>query len=524
MGLRSFLLETENAPRRCLVLIIIILCLTGYAIWDGGGPNLKPDGPMVTVEGKAVLKQCFDKDTIATTINDGDSVRVLAINLSSFGQRWLVKTQTGDIGWIDASDFKGIRQIVTDGPDKGDTVSIKPIWLGNYIHEYSYTAKDGEETKRSTEDFIPDLEGWKDLQYNDIARAGISTQAKFTKETDGKSFEELNEKFATPVLVHFTSDGFMAQYSWKAYDPSSGEMYTPNVTFGKDSIATAVDFVKPTSRGASWMKHMPLVTKIIDLPFTSFYIHGARYNMEPSPLLGGWGKFLVICMLVIIVIVYFCWMFAMQTVPVLLMGWLMKFPLVFKPLSDQVLKLLLLVVMLVCVYIHAVIMLAWGMFPFWTILIFIAGWYAFSLAQSPLCTYPHIRCPHCRHLYTIKFDHEDFEYSEIKKGSDIVRGKLLGSYRNTWQRWTDVTTRTTYGDGHTTTSTHRENIQNMAQDIEIYQYIDYEVTYRLDHYRDYHICSKCGLVEETTPVSYTELDRKIMGYHSGKEIGEEYRT
>ena len=98
MGLHSFLLETENAPRRCLVLLITILCLSGLAIWDGGGPNLKTDGPMVAVEGKAVLKQCFDKDTISTTLSDGDSVRVLAIDLSSFGQRWLCGWRAASFG------------------------------------------------------------------------------------------------------------------------------------------------------------------------------------------------------------------------------------------------------------------------------------------------------------------------------------------------------------------------------------------------------------------------------------------
>lgn len=522
MGLKSLLLETDNAPRRCFVLMIVIVCLTALALWDGGSSNLKTDGPIITLENKATLRQHFDKDTITSTLAAGDSVRVLAIDRSSGGQKWLVETKKGNIGWIDAADLTNIRQIITDGSFKGDTVSVKAVWAttGKYIEYYSFI-KDGEEKKLATKKFIPDFKGWEDLQYNLNARAGVCSQEKFMKKTEGKSFVKLNKAFGTPVLLHVTPDGFEAQYSWKAFDPKSGEMFTPNVTFGADSLATAVEFVHPTDRAASWLKHLPMAVDIIDCPLTSFYIHGARYQMDPNPMISGFVKFLLICLIVLVFIIYFCWMFAMQTVPVLLMGWLMKFPLVFKPISDQWLRLLMFIVMLASVYIQSVVMMAWGMFPFWSIVIVIMSWYTFSLAISPLCTYPHIRCPHCRRLYTIEFDHEDFEYSEIKTGSDIVRGKLLGKYKEKWQNLTEVTTRTTYGDGHTTSSTHQK-VRNMARNVNVYQYIDYEVKYRLDHYRDYYICSECGFVEETTPVVSTELDRKVVGSHSGEVRGDEY--
>lgn len=525
MGLKSFLLETANSPRRCFVLMTVILCLTALSLWDGGSSNLKTDGPIIRLDSKAILRQRFDEDPITTTISPGDSVRVLAIDRSSSGQNWLVKTSNGDIGWIDAAEITGIRQIVTDGANKGDTVSIKAVWssTGKYVEYYSFT-KNGEDIKRSTHDFIPDLEGWEKLQYNRAARAGVCSQGKFRKKTQGKSFEEINISFGTPVLLHFSPDTFMAQYSWKVYDPKSGEMYIPNIAFDSDSVVTSVTFVNPTDRAASWLKHMPLAENIIDNPWTSFYIRGSRYQLDPSPMVSGFVKFLVICLLILVFIVYFCWTFAMQTVPVLLMGWLMKFPIVFKPLSDQVLRLLMFIVMLVCVYIQSVVMMAWGMFPFWSIVILIMSWYTFSLAQSPLCTYPHIRCPHCRRLFTIKFDHQDFEYSEIKTGSDIVRGKLLGTYKEEWKKWTEVTTTTTYGDGHVTSDTRRQNVRNMARNINVYQYIDYEVKYRLDHYRNYYICSECGFVEETTPVKYTELERKAVGSHTGEVRGDEYET
>ncbi len=61
-----------------------------------------------------------------------------------------------------------------------------------------------------------------------------------------------------------TPNGMVAQYSWKVYEPSSGKMMKPNVTFNADSVAEAVSFANPTSRAASWLKHMPLASTIIE--------------------------------------------------------------------------------------------------------------------------------------------------------------------------------------------------------------------------------------------------------------------
>lgn len=521
MGLRSLLFETENAPRRCLVWLIVIACCTAAVVWDGGRTDLKKDGPVLTLESKAILRQRFDRDTICTALAAGDSVRVLGIDRSSFGQKWLVETGRGDIGWIDASDLTGVRQIVTDGACKGDTVSVEARWVGSFIRHYAFTM-DGEEYERSTDDFVPALDGWDDFAYNRDAYAGVCTRGKFEKMTLGKSPEEVRKSLGMPVLLRVTPEGMTARYSYKVFEPSTGEMSKPCVIFGPDSIATAVEFGDPTRRAASWLRHMPLASTIIDWPVTSLLIRGSRYDAMSDPMAATGVKALFICLIPVLLFMYFCWMFATQTLPVLLMGWLLRFPPVFKPLSDQWLRLLMLVVMLVCVYIQAVMMMAWGMFPFWSLLILIVGWYAFSLASSPLCTYPHCRCPACRHLYTIRFKRKELESSEIKKGSDIVRGRLLGRRKEKWRRWTEVTSWTRYSDGSTTVGTHRENLRNMARDISTYEYIDYEVTYRLDHYRLYHVCSECGHVEETTSVVYTELDRRRTGSHTAEVAGEEY--
>lgn len=524
MSFLSSISDPENSRQRCLTLLIIIMCATLLALWDGGGKNLKTDGPVIRLESKAILRQPFARDTISTTLAAGDSVRVLGIKRSSFGQIWLVETSRGDIGWIDAADLSGIRQIVTDGPAKGDTVSIKAkleSTKASYAKAYIYV-QDGQEIERGTDDFMPDLPGWDDYTYNLEGRTGVSSQEKLRKDIEGRTLPEVNKALGSPVLLRVTSSGIEAQYCWKAYDPATGEMFLPDITFGTDSIVNGVSFGRPTKRAASWLKHMPLVVPIIDCPLTSLYIRASRYDRLADPMTSGFKKVLIICLVALIAVMYAIWMFAAQAIPVLLMGWLLKFPIVFKPLSDPVLKILMLLVALACAYFQSVVMMAWGMFPFWSVIILIISWYAFSLASSPLCYYPHIRCPRCRHLYTIHFDHEVLESSEIKKGVDIVRGKLLGTHKEKWKQGVRVTEITKYGDGHTTTNTYNKNMRNMARDIKTYQYIDYEVTYHLDHYRLYYVCSNCGKIEEDTAVRCTELDRKITGSHTGEEAGEAY--
>lgn len=520
MGLKSFLLETENAPRRCLICMILIVCCIAAALWDGGGSNLKTDGPVVCLTGNATLRQRFDRDTVCTTIAKGDSLLVLGIDRSSFGQKWLVETPKGDIGWVDASDLSGIRQIVTDGADKGDIVSVQAKWSGSYISDYIYINKEGKEKKRRTDDFIPVLDGWDNYAYNRDGRAGVCSASKFESRTLGQSLDEVNRSFGPPVLLRITPQGMEAQYSWKVFEPSTGKMYRPNVTFGADSTATAVSLGDPTARAASWLKHMPLASQIIDWPLTSLMVRGSRYDAYADAMPSTGMKILIICLLVLVMICYFSWMFFTASLPVLLMGWLVKFPKVFYVLSDQWLRVLMLGVTLVSVYIWSVMMMAWGMFPFWSVLILICSWYSFSLAASPLCEYPHIRCPKCRHLYTIMFDHEDFEYSEIKTGEDIRQGKLLGKRTATWEAWTQVTT---YYTDRSSTS-HREDVHTQAQDYRTYEYIKYDVTYRLDHYRRYYKCGNCGLVEETTRIKTTELDRQETGrYAHETAYGDEYR-
>lgn len=514
-------METSNAPRKCFIWLVVFVVALVFVTWDGTKYNLRTDGPIIALESKATMRQRFDKDTINTILQKGDSVQVYGIDRSSFGQKWLVRTSNGNLGWIDASDVTGIKQIVTDGSNKGDTVSVKAEWFTSYIRYYTYVDREGTEHKNSTDDFTPAMEGLDDFTYDRDAISGVCTQSKFENKSIGQSYEDVNRQFGLPVLVHVSSKGIEAQYSWKTFDPSTGFMTRPTVTFGADSIAEAVAFGNPTKRAAGWLKRIPLASSIIDWQFTTWMVRTSRYSFAPA--MPSTAQFIgILCLIPVMFLLYGIWMFAAQTIPTLLMGWLMVFPPVFAFLKDSWLRALIFVVAMVSCYIWSVIMMAWGMFPFWTILIFIVGWYAMTLAVSPLCTYPHIRCPKCHHMYTIKFDHEEFDHSEIKTGSEIVRGRLLGRRTEKWKTWTHVTTVRTDQFGNKSTTSYDKDVRHRARDYTTYEFIDYEVTYRLDYYRQYFVCDKCGLVEESMGIKYTLLNRKRVGTHTDELAGEEY--
>ncbi len=522
MSIRSIFFETSNSPRACLGWIIVIAVASVCILLDSASCNLKTDGPSIQLTQQAVMTQRFDKDTIKQVLPAGDSVRILAIDRSSFGQKWLVQTPKGERGWIDAAQLPQIRQVVTKGKFEGDTVAICGTGSGA-TSKYVFKNKAGEEDDRSTKDFVPVLKNWDDYAYNSDGVAGICSQKKFEAKTRGKSVAEVNKTFGSPILVRAMPQGLMASYSWKVYDPSTGIMQRPTVTFGADSIVSSVTFSEWTSRAASWLKHVPLASTIIDWPLTSTVVRGSRYDAITDPTMSGWKRIGVLCLIPIWLIIVFLWMFMTPALPVLLMGCLVKFPPVFAFLSDRWLKLLMAAVEGLCAYIWCVMMMAWGMFPFWCVLIWYMTWYCFLLASSPLCRPAKLRCPKCHRLYTIDFDHRVFEYDEIKKGKDIVFNRLLGTRTDKWKAWTEVTTITTYRDGHKTEKITKKDEHTKARDYNEYEFIDYEVTYRLDHYRNYFKCNHCDYVEESTDAEFTELDRKVAGTHTEEVAGNVYR-
>lgn len=518
MGLKSFLFETSNSPRRCFIYVMIILGIHIFELWSSSSCTLETDGPVIRLENRAVLFQMFDDDTIKTSLRAGDEVKVLAIQSSSFGQKWHVETASGEIGSIDAVYLTQIKQVITDGHDKGDTVSIR---TGDSDYYYYYTNSEGEKSSSVKDRFIPVFDGWGDYQYEHSTVAGICSQSKFEKRAIGSSLKKVNSRFGYPLQLHRTADGLMAEYSWKAFDPESGKMWRPIVTFDKDSVAVSVTYTKPKSRASGFLSMLPFSESIIDSWFTSLMVRGARYKSVADCVATTSDYLYLIPLFIVTLLGIIIWILSSASLPVLVMGWLLRFPNVFKNLDDRPLKYLMFAVMLISWYFWSIIMMAWGMFPFFALVMLVVSWYAFSLAKSPLETTPHCRCPKCRHMYTIQFDHEVYEGTTYHTGREIERGRLLGERKEKWREWTEVTTHWTKGSRSWTT-VEQQNRRTMARDYRTYEYLSYDVTYEVKHYREFHVCSVCGHIEETTYCDSREVDRKYQGSHASETSGETY--
>ena len=289
MSIRSIFFETSNSPRACLGWIIVIALAIGCIFWDSASYRLKTDGPMIKLDQQAVMTQRFDKDTLKQTLPAGDSIRVLGIDRSSFGQKWLVQTDNGERGWVDAAQLPQIRQVVTKGKFEGDTVTICGTGSGA-TSKYVFRNNAGEEDDRSTKDFIPVLKDWDDYAYNSDGVVGVCSMKKFKSKTEGKNMVEVDKALGSPIQVHSTPQGLEASYSCKVFDPTTGTMQLPTVTFSSDSIATGVTYSEWTSRASSWLKRVPMASAIIDWPLTSVMVRDSRYNAMSDPTMSGWKR------------------------------------------------------------------------------------------------------------------------------------------------------------------------------------------------------------------------------------------
>lgn len=520
------LFETADSTRACFVWGVVSVVALCVNVWQGMDYDLKKEGLELTLEKSLTLGMHFGDDSLGVKVAKGERVEVLSVERTSFGQKWRLKTARGNVGEVDASCIPQVRQIVTDGASKGDTVSVRPDWHGDYVYNYFYQGKDGAESKRTTKDFYPALEGVDGYIYEGDAIAGVCSRDKFESNAVGRPMANVANEWGQPLLLHMGKDSLVAQYDWLVLDPHTGCMCRPNVKFGTDSVAQAVFYTNSKDRSAWWLKNLPLASYIVDSPIATLLVRSGCYVVFANPLNVHWWHY-AIGVLLLISLAF--WMFWTQAIPTLIMGWLIRFPPVFFPLSDTVLKWLLIGVSFASFYFWSVVLMAWGMFPAFALLILVATYYMCQLAISPLCDYPHIRCPKCRRLYTIVFDREEFDHGEYRKGSDVVKGRLLGQRTHTYPAWTQVTTTTTYrnqydGTTHSSTSTHREDYHMEEQKYRTYEYIEYDVMYLVEHFRLYYKCGKCGHTEQTTSSRCTEVDRKEKGrYAQESEFGESRR-
>lgn len=474
--------------------------------------QVKSDGPVIALASSQKLPVVLSNDTAFVSLAKGDSLRILGFSRLTYRQDVLVQTSRGDRGKLDVSQLP-IRQLVIEGENKGDTIiSLASESLTRRLHEYTARTAAGKELELRADDFVPILDGWEGYNLGNNASTSVTTQ-KSLEKCKGETLEEIEKKYGMAYNILVGADGVRkAKFRIYAYG-ADGKIYTPTITFDRQGGATDFSFDLLNGKANnSWLLGNPLAATVISMPLTRLLTRSDVYAMpnntgQPTP----WHIYILF---IFAVIALLSWYLLTPSLIVLLMGWLIEYPLVFKPLSNRTLKLIIVVVAVVGTVFWMIALMAWGMYWLFTLPVIPVSYYCCRWATEYLDPYvPHLRCPVCKHIESIEFDHDEVTDTKYMKGADIKRDKLLSTYDERYQTWTQVTT--TYSDGSKTS--HREDVRNRKKRHDTYRYIDFEVTYLVTFYLNHFLCSHCSYHETSTSTTQEEVDRKIVGSHTDTE-------
>lgn len=499
----------------CGVLFFISLAIFLTEFFSNS-QRFESNAPVVILDKPQTLSMNFGNDTLKVRLHRGDSLKILGIDRTTYSQRFLVETQTGNRGWMDTY-YLPVKQILVKGNNIGDTITItsqKYTGSSTFISGYKAVLENGTEIETQAGKFEPAIDDWTKLKLSDVIVTSCGTEKHYSSLI-GLSLTELENKIGPAFQVLRNDKGIIAQFKTLVYNTEDGKFYYPIFKFNPDGVSETVEFEYYKDRNSSILKHIPFAGFIFDIPFTSASIRSSIYEkFVISETIAGFKRFMIYVLVVIVLAGILIWLLVTPSIPVLAMGWMICFPKVFALFPDKALKWLMFGVLLISTYYWTVLMMGWGMFWPFGIGVFAASWYIFKYASSELCTIPHTRCPHCHRLYTIHLDDEVLYDTRYEKGADVVRGKLLDTSYSKYKTWTQVTTTTTYSNGSKSTSSHRENEQNHKVRHDTYQMIDYELTYRIDYYHDHYVCEDCFFEEILNSTKWTEVDRKMVGSHT----------
>lgn len=504
---------SHTYTRLCAILFIIAAACLLADIYSTDNQS-KTDGPTITLSSPLKLPVTINGDTTEILITKGESIRIIGFTRLTYRQSVLVETQRGDRGALDASQLP-IDQLIIDGKHKGETI----VALSPQSHSgYTVRTSSGDEIESvRAENFIPEISGWEDFNLDNNASTSVAT-CRAIEKCEGLTLEEIEKKYGMAYNILTADDGSReAEFRIYAYG-TDGKIYTPAVTFDPDGKASDFSFKLKTGKANnSWLLGNQLAAMVIDMPLTRVLTRSDVYTMpsdtgKPTP----WYIYILFVFALVVIL---AWFVLTPSLPVLLMGWLVAYPAIFKPLSNTALRITIIAVTVITTVCWMIALMAWGMYWFLTLLVIPVSYYCCRWATEYLEPYvPHQRCPACKRIETIEFDHDEVTGTKYMKGDDIRRDKLLNTHDERYQSWTQVTT--SYSDG--TKESHRENVRNHKRRHNLYRYIDYEVTYFVTFYLNHFYCRSCKHHETSTSVSQKEVDRKITGSHTGVESHDVY--
>ena len=507
-------LHPDKASRLCMVLFLIVLAALVADVCTTDN-QARTDGPVVAITAAEKMPVILNGDTSYVSLTKGDSVRILGFYRLTMSQRILVETQRGDRGYLQPSQLQ-LKQYVYDGKYKGDTLVDITTKYDKWHHISGYEARTstGEEIEVNASKFVPLFDGWNEMCISNTASTSVTTQEGLEK-CKGMTLGEIEERYGMAMQILVTKDGGKkASFRIYAYSPD-WNVEVPTITFGADGRAEAFEYeaLKGKAKNGWLLGILPFSRTLVDMPLTRLMTRSG-INETSYDGVEGSGRWVAILLLLPALIALLAWYLFVPSLLVLLMGWLIEYPIVFKPLGNKTLKAIILVVAVICTYWWSVALMAWGLYWFMVVPVFGISYYCYREATEYLnCYVPHQRCPSCRRIHTIGFDHDEVTGQKYMTGYDIKRDKLLGTQDSSYETWTQVTR--TFSDGHS--DSRRENVQRHTMRHDTYRYIDFEVTYLVTFYLNHFYCSYCNFHETNTSTTQEEVDRKVSGSHVDTE-------
>ena len=500
------------------------ICLIAFAVVTGihlvnwlYNDNTMPRRPeTVKLEKPATLHGRVDNEDFEIKVKKGAEIKILGARrgVMLVPERLWVELEDGSRGFIYCTDFDLEFEAQLKDKKRLTPVKVKDLKDDKIVCEL----KDGEVVELYCDDVYPKWpRSWKFDYLNGSTYCTYISKEKFERKYLGSTLEE-NDKRMLPARNVVKKGGMTyASYPMWVLDTSDGMRYAPTVIY--DETGEAKSYIQESSmkRARFFLKVLPFVGPIVDVPFFNSLIQGTLYNKLPDVKGDSSLAMKVIGWILMIIYLAFVllWLYATPMIPVLLLCMLMHNPKIFYPLSNKVLNGLMLVITIVSSYVWGALLVGWGIMWLFLLPLPFAVLFIYGFACAPLMSSaPCGRCLNCRNIETMEFIDTvyDHEYKEWNRESKYV--KKLSEWTNRWTTWTNVTRK--YADGHSTTT--KENIQHHSETHTTSLYDDYNVLYNVTVYKNNYKCCVCGQREHSFSNTYKEIDRKYLGTHTETHV------
>lgn len=475
--------------------------------------RLRTDGPVLKVASRTKIVTNLETDSLFTSVNAGDSVRMLGYRKDGVWLNYLVETPDGVRGWIRPWNVKVPVLTYHDSIYAGDSIMLMPPKT-YYYRGQEYVDKeifgrlpDGAKTTNLFKlDYLPAVDRWTKFSLRDDNPSHFASKERFERQTVGYPLADVDRRYGPVMQIARKSDGSLeAVVNTSVFDKESGKFFTPALTMGPDSLVTGVRLGHPTDRNAWVWRYLPFASAMIDFPLTSFAARSDLYGIfrPVNTYDSTFGKWVNVALRILYVLCSMMWFFCITAIPPLIIVLLLYTRSVLNPLSDTFVKIIAVLLAALFAYYWMIVVMAWGAYFLWAVLIVPATffWYNMYVANLLDDSAPHLRCQECRAMESMEFLSRDFQNTEVVMENN-TRSHITGRRTKKWQTWTQVTQGS---------SSWRENVKDHYETTTNWRDDHYLEKVKYDRYIITYECSCCGNKEYVRDADRDVLDSKYQG-------------